>query len=444
MHDRAGSNRGLPRLGSLKALSESFAFCPFCGKQLVMAGQRYCGGCGGDLVSLAAGGTDVASAASSAAVSMPSALNGASAHDATPASSTHTFTGSMASQRVRHTATLLRDNRVLIAGGGDGSKQVATAELFDPRLGVFSPACSMTRPRGAHTATLLVDGRVLVVGGYFHAGNAMDSEEVYVPQTGLFVPVAPTAEPRIGFTATLLQDNRVLIAGGMRGANELGARTVVELFDAKTGRFTTAGSLTHGRFAHTATLLTDGRVLLVGGQGGYLKGAPESDSELYDPRTGTFPATGPLRNGRFGHTATLMADGRVLVAGGSSSMTKQLDDAEIYDPRTGRFTRGAEFMANSRLGHTATLLPDGRVLISGGCGGSRSPQDQKLNGYEYLASADLFDPREERSWASFRPTEPMCSRRQNHTSTLLPDGQVLVAGGEDYDGALPTAEFFRP
>ncbi len=246
-------------------------------------------------------------------------------------------TGSLTAARSGQTATLLRDGRVLVAGGGycgdaEHSGIWASAELYDPATGTFSPTGSMSKPREAHTATLLADGRVLITGGITGQSPAAS------------LPVR----------ACVVPDGQPTSADVLASA---------ELYDPATGRFSKTGSMSVFRDQHTATLLKDGRVLVVGGGGeGY---DSRTEVELYDPGTGRFSRTGSLKRGRWLHTATLLDDGRVLIAGGRSPSGSVYAAAELYDPATGKFS-SAGSMSEGRQQHTATLLADGRVLIAGG------------------------------------------------------------------------------
>ena len=207
------------------------------------------------------------------------------------------------------------------------------------------------------------------------------------------------------------------------------------------------------RSLHTATLLQDGRVLIVCGyDAGDFTGTGEAPgpgrsvaaitpgppdprriAELYNPITGTFSRTGSMSVDRYGDTGTLLRDGGVLIVGGENLKSGILASAELYDPSTGTFTATGS-ISTSRTGHTATLLPDGEVLIAGGYDAA---------GFS-LASAELYDP----TTGKFRLTGSMAVVRTNHTATLLRDGRVLIAGGFDASGApenaYSSAELYDP
>jgi len=328
-------------------------------------------------------------------------------------------TGSMLTSRLNYTATLLPNGKVLVAGGmTSGGAVLASAELYDPFTGVFSPAGNMGTARELHTATLLPNGKVLIAGG-FDGTNTLNSAEVYdASGGGSFSSVGVMKAKRINHTATLLPDGTVLIDGGSESS------TTAELYDPIAGTFTfTAGSMATKRQDHTATLLPNGMVLLTGTALG--SGA---SAELYDPATKTFSATGSMGSARLDHTATLLPNGKVLVAGGFDGIDSTLNSAEVFDPALGSFT-SVGTMGTPRRVHTATLLPNGKVLIAGGVD----------NSYNVLASAELFDP----TTGTFTATGSLGSGRANHAATLLPNGKVLVSGG---GGAvvLASAELYRP
>ena len=322
-------------------------------------------------------------------------------------------TGSMAIARASHTATLLQDGRVLIAGGVNTSGDIITAEIYDPNNQSFSLTNNMLHLRPDHTATLLKDGRILIAGGN------TNTAELYNPNSGGFVATGSMSTSRSGHTATLLPDDTVLIAGG-------DATGTAELFDPSTGTFrATTGTMTTPRSHHTATLLNNGLVLLTGGFG---TTASLASAELYDPSTGHFTATGSMALARDVHAATLLNNNTVLITGGvdSSSSTVQIA-AEIYSPGTGTFSTSGN-MVQGVFFHTATLLANGQVLVAGGI--------VQIGVY----TAELYDP----VAGTFTETGSLTTPRYEHTTTLLSDGTVLVVGGRiDGSTVLNTAELYQ-
>jgi hypothetical protein len=217
---------------------------------------------------------------------------------------------------------------------------------------------------------------VLVTGGAgedneLEGGPRSATAELYDPASGGWVATGSMIEARKGFTATLLPNGLVLVAGGDGGYR------AAELYDPKSGRWTATGDMVEGRFGHTATLLPDGTVLVTGGCACSEMPPASASAELYDPTSGTWTATGSMQDERFGHTATLLADGTVLVVDGL--IDEAAGSAEIYDPATGRWTSAAR-PGRARFGHTATLLLDRAVLVTG---------DYDVDS---TGTAELYDP----------------------------------------------------
>lgn len=324
--------------------------------------------------------------------------------------------------RENHTATLLPNGKVLIAGGVNAVETESTAELFDPGNGSFASTGPMTSGRQRHTATLLRDGTVLLTGGYLSTGIPTGSAEIYDPLTGTFTATAePMARSRVFHTATLLASGQVLVAGG-----SLDALAKAELYDPVSKTFTPTGNdLSAGRLTHTATLLQNGKVLLAGGD------SAAASADLYDPdagANGTFTAVAvSMSSIRRFHVATALPNGTVLLAGGFDN-SSFLASAEIYDPAggtNGTFTATSEPMSSPRYQASATLLPNGMLLIAGG-----------FTGADYSNTTDVYDS----STDQFSSGLVMPESRCNHTATLLP-ATVLFAGGSG-PAVVDTADLY--
>lgn len=290
-------------------------------------------------------------------------------------------------------------------------------------IGSLVAVGNMIVPRFSHTATLLPNGKVLIAGGMHRNGTTQAAAEIYDPVTGRFAPAEKLVSARgFGSTATLLPNGKVLIAGGSCGSGCF-LRTA-ELYDPGTGRFTPTGSMSTPRAAGRATRLQNGDVLIAGGDSS-ADDLPLASAELYHTSNGKFSPTGSMQTPRDYFAAVLLKNGKVLVMGGSStgqhaSGMVEEASAEIYDPATGRFTPTGSMTA-PRNKLGAALLPDGRVLVVGG-------QSAGAFGAR-LASTEIYDP----ATGKFTVGPKMSSKRFKLLTGVvsLKSGRVLVAGGAD-------------
>jgi len=407
-------------------------------------------------------------------------------------------TGSLNTPRARFTATLLKDGRVLVAGGISGSSSTATAEVYNPATGRFTTVAPMMSARFDHFAVLLPSGRVLIGGGFSSpgAGNPgrLDSAEEFEPGSGRFFPTGTMTTDRQGAAAVLLANGRVLITGGFGRLQQAtaiqpaysGALPTAEIYDPNLRTFTATcpvpapmcstanGAMTIGREYHTATLLKDGRVLVAGGYTS--QGDATNIADIFDPNTGAFtPTATTMRKARYQHTATALPDGNVRIAGGGNVIDGVLRSVEFFNPVSGSFAPVGD-MSSPRAQHAAVLLPTGATLYIGGSagtatggastntvekyfGGTAAPalsarrlsaQAILLNDGDVLvtggldqtgsplASSDLYDP-------LFSVVGSLSAPHVDHTATLLTDGEVLIAGGANVGTAsVNTAGLFRP
>lgn len=330
----------------------------------------------------------------------------------------------MLEPRSGHSATLLKDGRVLIAGGMRRNQDFyRSAELYDPATGKFEPTGEMSIARVGHAAVLLHSGKVLIAGGWIGRG-CTDSAEIYDPATGKFTLIAKMTALRGRPEATMLANGDVLVTGGADHPNSSGGTASAELFRSATQTFEPLPAMHAARISHTSTLLRDGRVLIVGGRGDSVTAV----ADLYDPVTKRFIQTGSMIKARYKQTAGLLPDGRVLIAGGSDDRdwTGTLSSAEIYDSRTGKFTATSPMNdARFKLPDEAAQLPSGQLLIAGG--------SKKVETYNpatdrfTLVSGELSNP-----WHYM-------------SETRLKDGTVLLAGGyPNNDQTTAQTWIYRP
>ncbi len=327
--------------------------------------------------------------------------------------------------RTKHTATMLGSGQILFAGGENLQGTTATAEIYNPTTMTMVLTGSMTTPREAHTATQLADGRVLIVGGTNDASGSgtvpLATAEMYDPTAGTFSGIVGPSIARLYHTATLLNNGKVLVTGGLVPGfplppNNL-AYSSAELYDPSTGAFSATGSMSVPRFGHTATLLNDGRVLIAGGVDPTQTFPPPPPVELYDPNAGTFsPIDGNInsltRYPDIPFASALLVSGQVLAA---------VD--VTFNPSSGTFssvdTSNLSSFVSSNGGYSFDLLPNGQVFVTGllGTGGNETAQ----------LAAYLFDP----NGMTYSPAGIARHSRSTPTVILLPENEVLIAGGNN-------------
>ena len=334
-------------------------------------------------------------------------------------------TGSLAIARAAHTATLLNGGKVLVTGGNDSAGHaLASAELYDPVTGMFATANPMTEARSGHSATLLANAALPKFGEVLILGSVDDTAELYDPAAGSFAATGKMVAARRAPTATLLNTGKVLVVGGNTTAGDLRA----ELYDSATGTFAATGSLSTFRAGHTATLLLDGRVLIAGGVSSLTSTCCAlATAEIYDPASGTFSTTGSMTMARHAHSATRLQDGTVLIVSADNAT------ADLFDPSTGMFVSVGELPALARA-HTASLRGDGTVLVAGGYQYGPPMVNNILRQGVCTSFTESF-PLSDGATALFAPESlgftsgSNGAPRAGHTATVLDDGTVLLIGG---------------
>jgi hypothetical protein len=307
---------------------------------------------------------------------------------------------------------LLGSGKVLLTGGSAWSvpEWLGSSELFDPGPGAWTRGPGLTSARTGHGAALLGSGKVLVMGGY--GGVPLAGAELFDPATGAWAPAPAMSAPRSTARATTLSDGNVLVTGGSQ----------YEVFVAATGTWRAPRSFVPGVSGYATAPLPAGRLLISGGSSGSSTAATWS----YDPAADAFTPAKPMSTPRSGHTATRLSDGRVLVAGGrDSGGGGQLSSAEIYDPATGNWTPTGG-LAVARSGHLAALLGDGRVLIATGEGPDSATAGPR--------STEIFAP----ALGTWSDAGPLAGPRVAAAIVRLGDGTVLVTGGVSRNGMAGT------
>ncbi len=341
---------------------------------------------------------------------------------------------SMSTTRGAHAAVLLSDGRVLVSGGYNGS-YLTSAEIYDPGTsgtGSWSSAGDMAIARQNHTMTLLPNGEVLVAGG--HNPGGITAAELFDPATTTWSSAGYMSTARVNPIAVVLPTGKVLVAGGsVPYGSVLSSAELYDPASPASNTWSPAASMNSARVYHVAVTLKDGTVLVIGGG---FDDVTQRSAEIYDPATDNWSAATSMNTARGnGHSATLLTNGKVLVAGGNNIIDGIVDTAEVYDPLLNSWSSTANMLGGPRAGQTATLLPDGTVLITGGInrGGSSD--------VPALASAEIYDPVDNK-WSS---AGSMSVTRCEHTAAMLQNNKVLIAAGFQFNsegGALASTEFF--
>ena len=357
------------------------------------------------------------------------------------ASGTWTVTGSLHTPAAGQSATLLPNGQVLVAGGFDGVNLIGSAELYNALTGKWTVTGAMNQARLQFTATLLPNGQVLAAGGCDSPDSSCSSltntAELYNPQTGKWTMTGSMHEPRWTQTATLLPSGKVLVAGGAAAdcfqttCSKIQASA--ELYDPHTGVWTLTGAMHQARARHTATLLPDGQVLVAGGVVDTPNGGRKAlaGAELYNPHTGKWTLTGSMHAAALEDGATLLPNGLVLVFGGNS-LTAGNKGAELYHPHTGSWATTGSLLHSTdfETGQTPALLGNGEVLVVSG----------SLTKH---GTAELYSPQT----GAWTLTGSLHAFPFGVPMTVLPSGQVLVADGSPpYNNSifLASAELYNP
>jgi hypothetical protein len=343
----------------------------------------------------------------------------------------------LAIPRTRHTATLLKNGKILIAGGSvEGDDFALDEEIVDPLTGASSWAAPLHTARQDHSATLLQDGRVLVVGGYNAWLQWVTDAEIYDPQSNSWTVIPPLFPHGTAHTATLMQDGRVLIAGGCIGGYHCTEK--VEIFDPRANLWIEAAPLASDRMFHTAQLLNNGRVLVAGGITAYNEIPVDGTAILYHPETNTWSETAPMAFPRYGSQSIKLPSGDVLVAGGVVPQTdppSMSNAVEVYDPVSNSW-RTVSSLVSPRFAFVLRLLANGQVLAIAGT----RDWDCCWTRDSFVREVEMFDPATGR-WQSIGelPAPGAFS-----TGTQLEDGRIWITGGQAEEWVLDETWLIQP
>ena len=334
----------------------------------------------------------------------------------------------MESKRDRFGLLVLSNGNLIAAGGKEVGMQAQsgnfnrTVEIFDPIKGEWTFTGEMKEERMSPVLFELPDGNVMVVGGLSGARDPLISTEILDSNTGIFSMGPEMVRSHNEMASVTLNDGRFMVIGGSSYDEDIGFQVALsketEIFNPESGTWTETAPMSEKRANHSALVLDDGKVIVIGGgktDGPYLKSI-----EIYDPNTDTWKFGAEMTKGRVAHTATILSDGKVLVVGGKGKLTL----AEVYDPDTDTWTLAGE-TNKSRGDHAALLLADGSVLVTGGIG--------------YLTEAELFDS----STLTWAIVGSLNTGRIRPAVTRLSDGRVLIMAGVGKDGMLASVEVYK-
>ena len=325
--------------------------------------------------------------------------------------------------RVKHSATLLPDGKVLVTGGFNNvlNQTTSDTEVYDPATNIWTNKPSSAAKRADHIAVMLPTGKVLVAGGVAYPSDLDKSAELYEPTADSANPwstAAPLNDVHSGATGTLLHSGKVLVVG----YNHITNGNSAEVYDPYSDSWSFTGPPRSRREMHSAVLLPNGKVLVTGGK---YSSTPLATTEIFDPATSTWSDAAPMTVARYGHTTTLIPGSGKVIAVGGYGLAGNSNSVEVYDPVTNSWSSAAS-LSTGRSFHSSVLLPSGKLLVVGGGAGSSS---------EATASVEFFDP-DVGTWSS---VASMLNARSGATATLLNSGNVLIVNGVGTAGAPITS-----